>query len=75
MKSGTCFANKNGKCSVLTEKKCNEIVCRFYKSNKQFQIDKERTYSRMLVLDPETRKSIVDKYYKGKAILLREGII
>lgn len=75
MKSGSCYANKNGNCSILTVKKCNETGCRFYKSNKQFQIDKMRAYSRILILAPEMRRNIVDKYYRGKASLLREGII
>lgn len=75
MKSGSCYANKNGNCSILTVKKCHEAGCRFYKSNKQFQMDKESVYSRILILDSEMRRSIVDKYYRGKASLLREGIV
>lgn len=61
-----CFAYINGRCRALTVKKCEGSRCNFYKSKDQQLNDKERARQRVLSLNKNTKRHIIDKYYKGK---------
>lgn len=59
-----CFAETaNGRCLILTEKKCEG--CPFYKSKQEFLADRLKSLDRIRGLPPESFNSIVNTYYGG----------
>lgn len=59
-----CFAENNSSCRVLKIKDCNG--CRFYKTKKEAEEGKEKALDRIMRLDEEVRRNIIDTYYNGK---------
>lgn len=64
LKDENCFAYKNNRCTALKVKNCEG--CNFYKTKDQQLNDKERARQRVLSLNKNTKRNIIDKYYKGK---------
>ena len=72
MRELMCFAYKEGKCKVLSVKKCEGESCRFLKTKEQMDEDQIKVFRRIRSLDPQTRRNIMDLYYGGKMSLLDE---
>lgn len=70
MKETMCFAYKNGRCKILTVKKCEGEQCSFLKTASQVEEDKKNVFRRIKSLDEATRKHIMELYYEGKMSLL-----
>lgn len=69
-----CFANYRGKCIIFKSGKCEGMDCGFYKTKEQQLRDRKKSRQRILSLDEDVKKHIVDKYYQGKMELLEEEI-
>jgi len=67
-----CFAYRNGRCKVLTVKKCEGEQCSFLKTSAQVEEDKKHVFRRIKSLDEASRRHIMDLYYGGKMSLLDE---
>lgn len=65
-----CFAFRNGKCKVLTVKKCEGDKCPFFKTKAQADEDQKKTFRRINSLDLSTKRNIISLYYGGKMSLL-----
>lgn len=55
-----CFAIAGNSCKALKVKACTE--CNFYKSEEDYELEKERALKRLKSLDKATRLSIAEKY-------------
>lgn len=58
-----CFAHKNGRCSLLLKyikKDCK--TCPFFKTQEQYEKDKEKTLERLKGLNEITKRNIAGKY-------------
>lgn len=67
-----CFAYRNGRCKVLTVKKCEGEQCSFLKTPAQVEEDKKHVFRRIKSLDEASRRHIMDLYFGGKMSLLDE---
>lgn len=65
-----CFAYSKGECRVLTSEKCEGESCAFYKTKEQLAKGRKKARQRILSLDRDRRRYIVNCYYKGKDSLL-----
>ena len=57
------FDKGEGMCSALTEKSCEG--CKFYKTEMQVAVSREKAKKRIQSLPKETKQYIYDKYYAG----------
>jgi hypothetical protein len=74
--SNNCFANKNGKCAVLTVGKCAEVFdCVYYKTTQQFAADQQAAFRRLSSLAPEYQRHIAGVYRKGEMPWLAKGVV
>lgn len=67
-----CFAYRNGRCKVLTVKKCQDEGCPFFKTREQLEEDKKKVLRKINLLEPDLKKNIMELYYSGKMRLLDE---
>lgn len=72
MNEKECFANRKGRCKILTVRKCSGVNCNFYKTKEQLEVEREQALQRISSLDQDRRKKIMDNYYGGKLDLLPE---
>lgn len=61
-----CFADRSGKCSVLTIGKCNRIKCSFFKTKEQYNQGRQEASKHIRSLDRATQMNIIGTYYGGK---------
>ena len=59
-----CFAESNDRCRALKIKDCGG--CRFYKTKEEAEQSKKKALDRIMSLDEEVRRNIIDTYYNGK---------
>ncbi len=70
MDEKNCFAYKNRRCKALKITKCEGVSCGFFKTKSQVEEDQKRVFRRIKSLDEDSRKHIMELYYKGKMSLL-----
>lgn len=66
-----CFALRKGRCTALNVKKCEGSSCSFYKTEQQFNADREKSIKRIGSLDQVTQSHISETYYGGKLEVIK----
>lgn len=59
-----CFAYGKNQCKILKEKKCEG--CRFYKTKKEAESDRQKAIERIHSLDEKARSYVMEKYHGKK---------
>lgn len=59
-----CFAYDKKGCRALKIKECKD--CNFYKTKEEAEEGREKALNRIMNLDEEVRRNIIDTYYNGE---------
>lgn len=66
-----CFALRKGRCTVLNVKKCGGLSCSFYKTEAQYNEDRQKAFKKIGSLDEVTQRHISETYYGGKLEVIK----